>query len=81
MRFIIRADKAMVVAFEPTAAEFSLEPGKKIIVEWLGGGEDGMVSLEAGTFVVAAPTGGHTRAWDADGVEIYVGPDSGPEAR
>jgi hypothetical protein len=58
-----------------------LEPGKPIIVEWFGGGDDGMMSLEAENFVVAAPSGGYSRAWDADGVEIYIGPESGPEAR
>jgi hypothetical protein len=50
-------------------------------VEWFGGGDDGMLSMEAGQFVVAAPSGGYTRAWDSNGVEIYVGPESGPEAR
>lgn len=81
MRFVIRADRRIVVAFEPTAAEHELEPGVLLIVEWFEGGDDGMVSMEAENFVVAAPTGGYTRAWDADGVEIYIGPESGPDSR
>jgi hypothetical protein len=81
MRFVIHADRPIVVAFEPTAAECMLEPGRAMTVEWFGGGDDGMVSLEAENFVVAAPTGGYSRAWDADGVEIYIGPQSGPDAR
>lgn len=80
MRFVIRADRPVVVAFEPTAAERLLEPGETIVVEWFGGGDDGMVSMEAGCFVVAAPSGGYTKAWDSDGMEIYIGPESGPEA-
>ncbi|PKV83323.1 hypothetical protein [Streptomyces sp. TLI_146] len=81
MRFIIRADRDITVAFEPTAAEYALAPGRQIVVEWPEGGDDGMVSMEADDFVVTAPTGGYTRAWDAEGVEIYVGPESGPDAR
>ncbi len=81
MRFVIRADRRIVVAFEPTAAEFTLEPGMHIIVEWIDGGDDGMVSMEAENFVVSAPTGGYTRAWHDEGVEIYIGPESGADAR
>jgi hypothetical protein len=81
MRFAIRADRNITVAFEPTAAECMLESGRTIIVEWFGGGEDGMVSMEAENFVVSAPSGGYTRAWDAEGEEIYIGPESGPDAR
>lgn len=80
MRFVICADRRITVAFEPTAAERVLEPGKSIIVEWFGGGTDGMISLEVDNFVVAAPSGGYSRAWDADGAEIYIGPESGPNA-
>ncbi|MFV2118030.1 hypothetical protein ACE14D_06130 [Streptomyces sp. Act-28] len=81
MRFVICADRRIVVAFEPTAAEYVLEPGNRVIVEWFGGGDDGMVSMEAEDFVVAAPSGGYTRAWDSSGMEIYIGPESGPDAR
>ena len=77
MKFVIRSDRPIMVAFEPTAAETLLQPGTPIVVEWPLGGDDGMVSLEAKNFVIAAPTGGHTRAWYADGTEIYVGPESG----
>lgn len=80
MRFVIRTDRRIVVAFEPTAAEYALEPGRSIVVEWPEGGDDGMVFLEAENLVVAAPSGGYSKAWDSDGVEIYVGPESGPEA-
>ncbi|MFI6474853.1 hypothetical protein ACIBL5_31855 [Streptomyces sp. NPDC050516] len=80
MRFVIRTDRPVTVAFEPTAAECALEPGRPIVVEWFGEGDDGMVSMEAENFVVAAPSGGYSRAWDADGLEIYIGPESGPEA-
>jgi hypothetical protein len=76
MRFLIRSDREIVVAFEPTAAEYQLQPGATISVEWSGGGQDGMVCLEADNLVVWAPGGGHTRAWDSDGVEIHVGPQS-----
>ncbi|MEU5693043.1 hypothetical protein [Actinosynnema sp. NPDC020468] len=81
MRFVIRSDRQVVVAFEPTAAEYVLEPGATVAVEWFGEREDGMVSLEAGKFVIAAPTAGYIRAWDRDGVEIYIGPESGPDAQ
>lgn len=81
MRFAIRADRHITVAFEPTAAECVLEPGRGITVEWFEGSEDGMVSIEAENLVVSAPSGGYSRAWDADNVEIYIGPESGPEAR
>ncbi|GCD41241.1 hypothetical protein GKJPGBOP_00894 [Streptomyces paromomycinus] len=81
MRFVIRTDRPVVVAFEPTAAEYFLEPGEDIVVEWFGEGGDGMVSLESANFVVSAPSGGYSRAWDSNGVEIYIGPESGPEAR
>lgn len=80
MRFVIRADRCIMVAFEPTAAECTLEPGRPIVVEWFGGGDGGMVSVESETFVVAAPSGGYSRAWDADGMEIYIGPESGADA-
>ncbi|MGW0708650.1 hypothetical protein ACWD4G_22310 [Streptomyces sp. NPDC002643] len=80
MRFVIRADREVVLAFEPTAAEYALEPGRPVVVEWFGQGDDGMVSLESGDLVVAAPSGGYTRAWDSDGAEIYIGPESGPDA-
>ncbi|MFD0200197.1 MULTISPECIES: hypothetical protein [Saccharothrix] len=80
MRFVIRADRRIVVAFEPTAEEFPLQPGETIVVEWFARHEDGMVSLEADNFVVAAPTGGYTRAWRSDGSEIYIGPESGPDS-
>lgn len=79
MRFILRSDQRIVVAFEPTAAEYTLEPREKIVVEW-SAGADGMVSLEAGDLVVNAPVGGYTRAWTWDGVEIDIGPESGPDA-
>ncbi len=81
MRFLIRSDRCVTVAFEPTAAEYTLEQGKTITVEWPAGGDDGMVSLEADFFVVSAPSGGYNRAWGDDGVEIYIGPESGPDAR
>ncbi len=80
MRFTMRTDRHIAVAFEPTAAEYMLEPGRPIAVEWFGGGDDGMVSMESGALIVAAPAGGHSRAWDADGREIYIGPESGPDA-
>lgn len=50
-------------------------------MEWFGGREGGMVSMEAKSFVVSAPSSGYTRAWDADGEEIYIGSESGPDAR
>jgi hypothetical protein len=78
MRFMIRSDKEVTVAFEPTAEEYTLSPGATIWVEWVDGGEDGMVAFEAGMFVVWAPGGGYTRAWNIDGTEIYTGPQSGP---
>ncbi|SNR86372.1 hypothetical protein [Actinacidiphila glaucinigra] len=81
MRFLINADRRMVVVFEPTAAEYVMEPGKHVVVEWFNGGDDGMVSFEAEDFVVHAPSGGCTRAWDYEGTEIYIGPESGPDAR
>ncbi|MDT0267659.1 hypothetical protein RM844_15330 [Streptomyces sp. DSM 44915] len=80
MRFVVRADRSIVVAFEPTAAEHRLEPGSVMTVEWFGGGDDGMVSMEAEYLVIAAPTGGYTRAWESDGMEIYIGAESGSEA-
>jgi hypothetical protein len=70
----------MLVAFEPTAAEFNLPAGDAITVRWQGSAEDGIVGFEAGQLVVHAPTGGYTRAWDAAGAEIYIGPESGPDA-
>ncbi|MFB7288673.1 hypothetical protein [Actinacidiphila glaucinigra] len=79
MRFLIKADRRMVVVFEPTAAEYVMEPGKNIAVEWLGDSEDGMVSFEAEDFVVHAPSGGYSKAWDSEGIEIYIGPESGPD--
>lgn len=56
-------------------------PGTPIIVEWPEGGDDGMVALEDGKFVISAPRGGYTRAWHEGGAEIYVGPESGPDAQ
>ncbi|WP_239084369.1 hypothetical protein [Streptomyces sp. SID10692] len=71
----------MTVVFEPTAEEVSLRPGETLTVEWSAEKSDGMVSLERGDLVVSAPSGGYTRVWASDGTEIYVGPDSGGEAR
>ncbi|MYW78626.1 hypothetical protein F610DRAFT_05303 [Streptomyces sp. LaPpAH-199] len=81
MRFLVRADRDMTVVFEPTAEEVSLRPGETLTVEWFAEKSDGMVSLERGDLVVSAPSGGYTRVWASDGTEIYVGPDSGSEAR
>ncbi|MDX2649391.1 hypothetical protein PV341_38670 [Streptomyces sp. PA03-1a] len=81
MRFLINADRRMVVVFEPAAAEYVMEPDKDVVVEWFGDGDDGMVSFEAEDFVVHAPSGGYNRAWDSEGIEIYIGPESGPDAR
>ncbi|MEV6399412.1 hypothetical protein AB0M39_32270 [Streptomyces sp. NPDC051907] len=81
MKFLLNADRDMTVVFEPTAEEYALSPGETITVQWYGPGEDGMVSMENGDFVVHAPTAGHSRAWRSDGVEIYLGPDSGPDAQ
>jgi len=80
MRFAIRADRRVTVAFEPTAAEYLLEPGEIVTVEWPGESGDGMVSMESEYFVVAAPSGGYNRAWRSDGKEIYIGPESGADA-
>ncbi|MFF9147177.1 hypothetical protein ACF1BN_20175 [Streptomyces sp. NPDC014861] len=80
MRFLIEADRQMTVVFEPTAEEFRLSAGETIVVEWFAESEDGMVSMEAGMFIVSAPRGGYTRAWRGDGTEIYIGPESGSEA-
>ncbi|WP_234899753.1 hypothetical protein [Streptomyces filamentosus] len=77
---MIHADRQVVVAFEPTAAEFSLLENEMITVEWFAESEDGMVSMEGDNLVVSAPSGGYTRAWRRDGTEIYVGPESGSEA-
>ncbi|MFD9950070.1 hypothetical protein ACFWYW_56110 [Nonomuraea sp. NPDC059023] len=80
MKFHIKTDKKITVAFEPTAAEYELNAGEKILVEWFEGGDDGQVSLESDEFVIWAPGGGYTRAWNSNGVEIYIGPESGPES-
>jgi len=81
VRFVISSDREIVVAFEPTAAEYVLRPGQHINVEWFGGGDDGTVQLDAANLVVWAPSGGYNRAWDQVGVEIYIGPESGPDAQ
>lgn len=78
MRFLIRSDKATIVAFEPTAERFLLEPNVNITVEWFGSGDDGMVAIEGEYLVVHAPRFSYTRAWDAEGNEIYIGPQSDP---
>ena len=78
----LESDREVLVAFEPTAAQFKLHAGARITLQWDGSAEDGIVALDSGHLVVHAPTGGFTRAWDdAAGTEIYVGPESGPGAR
>ena len=78
--FRLETDREVVVAFEPTAAEFTLDAGAAITVRWHGPAEDGVVAYEVGQLVVHAPTGGYTRVWDQAGVEIYIGPESGTNA-
>lgn len=78
---LIGADRRTVVVFEPTAAEFTLEAHDRISVAWVGGSDPGSISLEAGDLVVWTPAGGYTRAWQSDGTEVHVGPESGPDAR
>lgn len=80
MRFLLRTDVPILLAFEPTAAEYELRRGEEIRVEWFGKYDDGTVGFEAGQLVVHAPAGGYTRAWRSSGEEIYIGPESGPEA-
>jgi hypothetical protein len=77
MRFMVSVDERTVLAFEPTGAEYVLEPAKKIFVEWFSGTDPGMVALESGKLVIWAQGGGYTRAWDLEGNEIYIGPESG----
>lgn len=81
MRFQIEVDYDIVLMFEPTAREYSLRAGEIITVEWFDGTEQGMVRLTEGVIEVSATVGGYTRAWDSQGVEIYVGPESGDESR
>jgi hypothetical protein len=81
MRFIVATDRTITVAFEPSAAEHQMQPGDEVTVEWRGDVEDGRVEIERGQLVVHTPTAGHARAWNSAGVELYVGPDSGPLAR
>jgi hypothetical protein len=81
MRFKLKSEAEIVVAFEPTAAEYRLQPGESIVVEWPGDGTDGLVSLESGQLVVWAPTGTYNRAWRSNDEEVYIGPESGAEAR
>ncbi|GLZ76711.1 hypothetical protein Afil01_15180 [Actinorhabdospora filicis] len=80
MRFKVCSDRATVVVFEPTADEHRLDAGATITIEWPAGGDDGLVSVVGDMLVVWAPSGGYTRAWRSDGTEIYVGPESGPDA-
>lgn len=77
----IRADREMLVAFEPTAAEYRMESGKEICVEWIDGSDDEFVSLEGNSLVIWARSGGHVRAWEIGGAEIYIGPESGPKSQ
>jgi hypothetical protein len=40
-----------------------------------------MVELVGDEIVVQAPAGGYNRAWGPGGAEIYIGPESGPDAQ
>lgn len=81
MRFTIKSDVDISVAFEPTAEVYPLNAHEQITVEWTAGADDGAVNLQRGELIVHLPSrGSRMRAWRSDGREIYVGPDSGPGA-
>lgn len=81
MRFTIKSDVAITVAFEPTGEIYPLSAHEEIIVEWTGDADSGAVNLEAGDIVVCEPGGGsRMRAWRSDESEIHTGPGSGPDA-
>jgi hypothetical protein len=79
--FLVQSDRDVVLIFEPTGQPFELLAGESLTIRWDGLREDGVVALEAGHLVIHTPMGGSTLAWDSSGAEIYVGADSGPDAR
>lgn len=72
---ITATEENLKIIFEPTAAEYELRKGKHIRVYWIGN-EEGIIRVKASIFEVWAPSDGYTRAWEEDGAEIYIGPES-----
>ncbi|MFB7173282.1 hypothetical protein ACFCYM_21025 [Streptomyces sp. NPDC056254] len=75
MQFHLVTDIPITVVFEPTGQEHRLDAGQAVLVRWFDG-DDGAVHWTDGHIVVYAPTSGYTRAWDSDGMEIDIGPES-----
>ncbi|MFE5613231.1 hypothetical protein, partial [Streptomyces sp. NPDC056540] len=78
MQFSLQTDTPVLAFFEPTGQQYELDPGDPVLVKFFGG-EDGEIRWFKGAIIIIAPTYGYTRAWDSDGDEIDIGPESGGE--
>lgn len=79
MRFMVSAgsEVAITVLFEPSGAEYDVQPGDHLIIEWPEGGEEsggllpGIDHSPEG-LVISEPGTGLCRIWNANGEELSI---------
>lgn len=75
MRFMVSAEEvAIMVTFEPSGAEYAIEAGDHLIVEWPEGpgGLLGAVEHSPSGLVIGEPGNGLSRIWNSNGEELSI---------
>lgn len=74
--FKVAVDRDTPIVFEPTGADYELRKGRSIRILWVGDGDEGIIRIQSGVMEIWAPSDGYTRAWEENGAEVYIGPES-----
>ncbi|MBM9440928.1 hypothetical protein JT723_34430 [Streptomyces bryophytorum] len=75
MRFMVEASKIPItVTFEPSGAEYVVESGDHLIIEWPNGpgGLLGSVEHSPDGLVIGEPGNGLSRIWRSSGEELSI---------
>jgi hypothetical protein len=76
MRFMVSAgsDVAVTVLFEPSGAEYVIQPDDHLVVEWPEGpgGLLGGIDHSSSGLVISEPGNGMSRIWNSSGEELSI---------